>query len=40
MRNNVLSVAAGAAAAVASLFLKIGPIPLIIAGGVLGLLIY
>ena len=29
-----------AAAAIASLFLKIGPIPLIIAGGVLGLLIY
>ncbi len=29
-----------AAAAVASLFFKIGPIPIIIAGGVLGLLIY
>lgn len=29
-----------AAAAIASLFLKIGPIPIIIAGGVLGLLIY
>lgn len=29
-----------AAAAVASLFLKVGPIPIIIAGGLLGLLIY
>ena len=29
-----------AAAAVASLFFKIGPIPIIIAGGLLGLLIY
>jgi chromate transport protein ChrA len=29
-----------AAATIASLFFKVGPIPIIIAGGVLGLLIY